>query len=687
MGELRCTLKQAQDGVAVPLDESTTIIVVPAVAQVTLQGRAFDSGRTFLLPRAVNALNDVFAFATRMQAKHAVVVGHVDDVDPEPDVLSEARAKVAAAWLAGDPGPWVAQYADSVAEARRWGAREDRYLLGMALGGVTSPPPNEAGSGDPQVRAFQTLAGIKVDGIAGPVTRRKLVERYFALSRAALLNGTKPPDNGITLLDTQTVSHPAAANFTLQRVAEAKRSTQPGTKSEEGSAPTKNAALPENARASKDTTDTSATAESEPNARIDFMFFFADSGPDPAPGAPDGPQYLEWVAQTELQRAMVVAPGTGGNKILLELWDKSGVSRHKGAKYTIAGAETFTGFTNSQGRVEHDDVPPSDYTLSLTLEFFEGADRITDEYTCPVVVQNGEKPPQVRLLGAVPRCELAQLRGLLFETNKAFVVPEAIISLKDIRQIYEQHSGGELLVVGHTDTMGTPDINDPLSFERAKATLAYLQDDVDTWLTFYQTNMPAARRWGEAEDARMQELVGDPSLERPALIAAYMALDGAELDAAEFQLTGVAHGCGENFPLDDSGEQLDDAAADGKEDALDRRVELFFFEPEFGVVPKPKGELSKKGSKQYPAWRKLAKVVREEEVKSPTKRLVHLQFNDPDGNPLGLIEYRIEAPDGVVVSGSNQAGLIQVTLMTSADHATLDVDGNRTRLIFESDRA
>lgn len=109
MGELRCTLKQAQDGVAVPLDESTTIIVVPAVAQVTLQGRAFDSGRTlFLLPRAVNALNDVFAFTTRMQAKHAVVVGHVDDVDPEPDVLSEARAKVAAAWLAGDPGPWVA---------------------------------------------------------------------------------------------------------------------------------------------------------------------------------------------------------------------------------------------------------------------------------------------------------------------------------------------------------------------------------------------------------------------------------------------------------------------------------------------------------------------------------------------------------------------------------------------------
>src|SRR5690606_28646144 len=299
---------------------------------------------------------------------------------------------------------------------------------------------NDAGSGDPQVRAFQTLAGVKVDGIAGPVTRRKLVERYYALSRAALLNGTKPPDNGITLLDTQIVSHPAAANFTLQQVADAKRSAQPTTKAE-GNTPTKSATAPENATAAEDNAAASTTAEPEPNARLDFMFFFADPGPDPAPGAPDGPEFLEWVAQTELQRAMVVGPSAGGNKISLELWDKAGACRHKGAKYTITGPETFTGFTNSQGRVEHDDVPPGDYTLTLTLEFFGGADRITDEYTCPVVVQNGEKPPQVRLLGAVPRCELAQLRGLLFETNKAFLVPEAIAALKDIRQIYERHSG------------------------------------------------------------------------------------------------------------------------------------------------------------------------------------------------------------------------------------------------------
>src|SRR5690606_22538012 len=75
------------------------IIVVPAVAQVTVEGRSFDAGRTFLLPRACNALNEVFAFAMRMQAKHSVVVAHVDEAEPAPDALSEARAKLAAAWL------------------------------------------------------------------------------------------------------------------------------------------------------------------------------------------------------------------------------------------------------------------------------------------------------------------------------------------------------------------------------------------------------------------------------------------------------------------------------------------------------------------------------------------------------------------------------------------------------------
>ena len=646
MGQIRCTLKQAQDGVAVPLDESTTIIVVPAVAQMTLNGRAFDSGRTFLLPRAVNALNAVFAFATRMQAKHAVVVGHVDAVDPDAAALSQTRAELAAGWLAGEPDVWLEQYGDGIAEARRWGAREDRHMLALALGGASSPASEEGGSGDPQVRAFQAIAGIKVDGIAGPVTRGKLIEKYFALSRQAQLNDTKPPPNGITLLETKIAAHAAAAHFTLQQVVAAKKSVDQSSEGD-GQKTTNSDGTSSGSSAQSDA-DADAAEANEPSARIDFMFFFPDSGPEPAPGAANGPEFLEWVKQTELQRTVTV-DASGGNSLFLELWDKKFATRHKGAKYTLTGPESFSGVTDSQGRIEHDSVISGDYKLSLTLEFFEGVDKITDHYECTVLTQSAESKPQVRLLGAVPSCELAQIKGLLFETNKAFLLPEALASLKDIRQVYERHAGSELLVVGHTDTTGDPSINDPLSFERAKATLAYLQDDVDTWLSFYEASMPTNRRWGEAEDAHMQRLVSHPSLGRPELIAAYMALDGAELDAEEFQINATAHGCGENFPLDDSGEELDESPENSKEDALDRRVELFFFDPEFGIVPKPSRQISQQGSTQYPTWRKQAKLVHELEVfdpDAPAADEIRVKLSNPEGEVVPNERVVLTFPDG-----------------------------------------
>lgn len=673
VGELRCTLKQAQDGVAVPLDESTTVVVVPAVAQITLKGRAFDAGRSFVLPRALDALNEVFAFATRMQAKHAVVVDHVESFDEQLDALSEARAKVAAAWLAGDPATWVDQYADSVPEALRWGPREDQHMLSVVMGGAAgASKPGE--TGDPLVRAFQTLAGVKVDGIAGPVTRGKLVEKYFALSRQARLNGAEPPENGVMLLDTKVASLAASAHFTLQQVFDAKKAAQEAEADaapESSTRPTKTPAKATESEAdSGSETDTKAQAPQEAEARVDFMFFFAEAGPDPAPGAPDGPEFLEWVKQAELQRVVSVA-GSSGNTLLLELWDKPMSTRHKGAKYTLTGPQTFTGVTTSQGRIEHDDVLPGDYTLKLTLEFFTGADKITDEYEAAVVVLDGDGSPQVRALGAVPRCELVQLNGLLFETNKAFVVPEAVNSLKDIRSIYEQHNGYQLLVVGHTDTTGTPNTNDPLSLDRARAMLAYLQDDVDTWLSFYGAGVKAEHRWGVHEDERMQELVNDPSLSRKELIAAYMRLDGAELDSGEFDIEATAHGCGENFPLNDAGDGLDDNPANNKEDALDRRVELFFFDPEFGVVPKPSGQNSKKGSTQYPEWRKHSKLIKREEVGA--SGLCHLCYlvQDAKGQPVSETDFTVELPTGQCTGRTSGEGLLRVTGLDPDEYSIL----------------
>jgi hypothetical protein len=351
--------------------------------------------------------------------------------------------------------------------------------------------------------------------------------------------------------------------------------------------------------------------------------------------------------------------------------------------------------------LSHDDVPEGDYDLKLTLEFFEGKDKIVDEHTSPVVVLAGIDNPQVRLLGAVPECTLARLRGMLFDTNKAFLLPSALPDLQQIRSLYEQHNPSELLVVGHTDTTADAAVNDPLSLERAKSVVAFLKDDVDAWFAFYGSSLPKTRRWGPTEDELMIGAVlgssptdpGNPvaafqrarrlsetgtldATQRKQLIREYMALDGAELDSAEFQINATAHGCGENFPLDDSGEGLDAAAADAKEDALDRRVELFFFDSEFGIVPKPPGPNSPKGSTQYPTWRKLAKTLADATLGGPLRHLTLLLLDAAD-EALAGAEWRIEHSAGIASGVTEDDGLVKANVPETDDTVTLIFLGER----------
>ena len=76
---------------------------------------------------------------------------------------------------------------------------------------------------------------------------------------------------------------------------------------------------------------------------------------------------------------------------------------------------------------------------------------------------------------------------------------------------------------------------------------------------------------------------------RKELISDYMALGGLGWTAIkDLPLTIEVHGCGENFPLDGTGLELDTRAVserDGERDRVDRRVELFFFDSTFKVAP------------------------------------------------------------------------------------------------------
>lgn len=367
---------------------------------------------------------------------------------------------------------------------------------------------------------------------------------------------------------------------------------------------------------------------------------------------------------------VVVTPVFG--KLSVELWDKIGRVRHADTEYSIEGPASFSGKTDEVGRLLHEEVPPGDYELTLKVDINrllkegEGGDSIESdvrEFKAPLVVLEGsDSSPEVRLVGAYRSVVMARVRGMLFDTNKNFILNRAIPDLKGIRRVYELNNPGELLLVGHTDTTAQPSINDPLSVERADSVRAYLEDDVDAWLAMFGSDKPESKRWGEREDLQMIEALPDASSRDPEqdpvrwfqatrrlevdgiagdetrrqLIFEYMRLDGTTLrDNPDFDIEITTHGCGENFPLDDTGEELDSNPPDEKEDQLDRRAELFFFDREFGIDPPVPGKNSPKGGTQYPEWRKRATIVEDFAVEGDVPHDLRLLGFDLQPAPAG----------------------------------------------------
>ncbi len=374
----------------------------------------------------------------------------------------------------------------------------------------------------------------------------------------------------------------------------------------------------------------------------------------------------------ETEHTVVFTPPQG--LLFVELKDKTGRHLLTNRKYTISGPLSFEGTTNEQGIVRHEEVIPGDYILKLELDFFEGSDNATsDTYETPLVVLDAaESKPQRRLVGALPRIVKASIGGMLFDKNKSFLLPTALKYLENVRQIYAINNPAELLLVGHTDTTGEADINDPLSLERADNVKAYLEDDVDAWLSMYDKSLPANRVWGTREDKLMIRSMPDfrgssspikwfqqtrqlqvdgkagPKT-RKKLIANYMALDGVKLaNIPDLDINISTHGAGENFPAGRDGEALDKAAADNLDDLLDRRVEWFFFDKEFGIVP-PAG--SAKGE-EYLQWRQNAEEHHDFFVESIFRKTTVLEVHDT----LFRTNSCVVLPEGEAPEADNQHG-------------------------------
>lgn len=222
-------------------------------------------------------------------------------------------------------------------------------------------------------------------------------------------------------------------------------------------------------------------------------------------------------------------------------------------------------------------------------------------------------------------------RGLLFETNKTFLLPGAVGGLRALERWYRAHPGLELLLVGHADRSGEDEYNRALSQERAEAVAAFLRDDAAAWLSWFDAAR-GSKQWGTREDQHMLSLLSDEegpfyagavdgaagpgtraALERfqrwsnaargasltvdgvsgpntrAELVPAYMAQDHTTLPAGT-QIR--AHGCGEWHP--------EVATADGVSEEQNRRVEVFGFAG--GVQPPPQDPCPAGGCAEHAQW-------------------------------------------------------------------------------------
>lgn len=293
-----------------------------------------------------------------------------------------------------------------------------------------------------------------------------------------------------------------------------------------------------------------------------------------------------------------------------------------------------------------------------------------------------------------PRVFQALLTGMWFETSKSFLLPTARHSLQRLRQLYDQHPNSDLLIVGHTDRAGQPSYNDPLSLERAQAVCDYLKDNVDGWYAWYGSGKPSEKRWGKSEDELMIEAVAEDKGEtipaekdavrwfqetrgltvdgdageqtRKALITEYMALDDTTLPD---DIHPKVHGCGENFPLEPT--------ADGQEEQINRRVEIFFFEnparlPERvdAILPPPPGDNSKPSDKEYSEWIRRT----QETYELGAGRWIRLLLRYDDGTPAKNVNVTVKYSDEEVVAPTNARGVLMIHGVEGDTWSLVDID-------------
>ncbi|HYS08601.1 MAG TPA: phage baseplate assembly protein V [Myxococcales bacterium] len=377
----------------------------------------------------------------------------------------------------------------------------------------------------------------------------------------------------------------------------------------------------------------------------------------PAP-APAGAESTTPADQIDIQ--LVNSNGTPQKNVQVELALPDGEKR--GGKTDDQGHFKLEGLvTKGNAKLDVPDVqvaPAAPASSPDRVRFVKGGVDVAIGKSTVV-----ELPPRVR------RC---RMRGMHFDTAKTFLLPSAMIGIRQLVKLYKSFEGIVGLVNGHTDKQGDAAYNRGLSNERAEALKAFLTDDANTWMKWYGT-MPNSKSWGIREDQLMLSSVKDGSAPfyggpidgkaasakdayksfqhsrvlpesgapdsntRLELVRAYMAQDGTSLDKGAKLST---HGCGMTHPLP---ETKDDPNPD---QPANRRVEIFLFEEK--IDPAPRSPCPSAGCPDYDKW--VEQKILDVDLDQPPGAL-RVKVVDESGNPI----------DGAQVHASGPLVLDEVT--------------------------
>jgi outer membrane protein OmpA-like peptidoglycan-associated protein len=194
----------------------------------------------------------------------------------------------------------------------------------------------------------------------------------------------------------------------------------------------------------------------------------------------------------------IPAAGTTLTSIELKVEDPEGnpVTGASGTVTLSDGTEIVV-MTDGKGEVHLTDVPPGQYTFKLDDEGSGASPAHPDAAESPAADERKPEPE-----GPDTASVQAALEAAHFDTDKALPLPGAIPVFRAIAALLQQEPSRVVLVVGHADAVGGAAHNLELSADRAQAVAAYIRDDADAWVRFYD-HPTASARWGTREDQLM----------------------------------------------------------------------------------------------------------------------------------------------------------------------------------------